>query len=380
MAERHSDIQINVISNLQALKALEQDHNELVAHCGVTGIYSTFAYHYANAKTRHANSGWRYFAGRIDGQLAGCLYGFRVRRKLGPITVQAFTFCTELASEFLAYGEDRHVLVGKLIEAAVADQPDCILFGFDRVVPSCALDLEQSMRVSGLKYLSGWGGFGYRVDTRGSSRDFSRSLRRKTRQELERLGRRLNERTLTSFTFEAPLTKEENEKRLRQFIELEDSGWKGRRGTSIKRRSGERGYYEEIVRWSAKQQAMRWCLLSQEDKPVAMNLCILFNKTLAMPKVCYDEALARYSPGLLCTHQLILQCFDNEDIDQIDFITAPDWLAVWRPEKTEYRSVLVFGRSWKARLLYLVAAARRLFRKLIFGKAELERGRLHAFK
>jgi CelD/BcsL family acetyltransferase involved in cellulose biosynthesis len=134
------------------------------------------------------------------------------------------------------------------------------------------------------------------------------NLNAKRRSELRRLGRRLEEQL-------GPLTFDESasEDAVEAFLDLEDSGWKRERGSSL-RAAGADGYVRGIVRELGARGAARLTVMRAGDRPVAAICDLVAGSTRFGFKVGYDESLARFSPGaLLLAHESRAYLGDGED-------------------------------------------------------------------
>jgi len=88
------------------------------------------------------------------------------------------------------------------------------------------------------------------------------------------------------------------------FLRIEDSGWKGRAGTSIRRISPNyRRYYQALVELLADQEALHLYFLELEDERLAGEFCYTEEDILHDFKTGYDERFKACSPGnLLLMH------------------------------------------------------------------------------
>ncbi len=129
---------------------------------------------------------------------------------------------------------------------------------------------------------------------------FERMVSLKRRRELDRQLRRLCE--AGSVSFMSARSASDLDAAFNMFVELESSGWKGRRGTALQRR----GAIQEFARIAVTQLAQNGHaaidVLRVGDKPIAA-LIRLDHGGLSIPwKIAYDEGFAAFSPGkqLMC--------------------------------------------------------------------------------
>lgn len=84
---------------------------------------------------------------------------------------------------------------------------------------------------------------------------------------------------------------------LEQFLEVEASGWKGREGTAMA--ACDREFFIAVCREANARGQLHMLALELDGKPVAMKCNFLAGSHAFTFKIAYDEAYARYSPGIL---------------------------------------------------------------------------------
>jgi len=107
-----------------------------------------------------------------------------------------------------------------------------------------------------------------------------------------------------------------------EFLALEAAGWKGVAGTAIASRDSDAKFFREVCATLASEGRMQ--LLSLVGtRTLAMQCNFISGDVLFGFRSCYDEALARYSPGAL----LLMDAVSHFHADQratFDSCTAPD--------------------------------------------------------
>ncbi len=187
------------------------------------------------------------------------------------------------------------------------------------------------------------------VVNRGNA-DLHAALHRKRRKEYARQLRRLAD--VGPVTFEHAVTPAEIAKRFDEFLALEASGWKGRRGTAMASDPKIAAFCRTAVDALARRGNASALTLRAGDRPAAMLLCLHEGHTAVTWKIAYDEALAHYSPGA----QLMLEAprflFADARIQRIDSLATPNHPMVdpiW-PDRMPVTTLVVCpGRSrWLA--------------------------------
>lgn len=154
-----------------------------------------------------------------------------------------------------------------------------------------------------------------------------------------------------------------------QFLTIESSGWKGRRGTAIASSIDTHDFYEATTQAAFMRNYLRIYALEVNGKPISMYLGFVMNNKVFMPKIAYDERFAVYSPGQLLT-KLVIEDLSREGISTLEFLgpRAP-WKNAWTETYTCHTNCYIFSPTLRGKLLHLLtmrgaAALRPLKRKL----------------
>lgn len=135
-------------------------------------------------------------------------------------------------------------------------------------------------------------------------------------REMKRKCRRLDEKgTITLLEMREP---QEIEKGLPYFYEIEDSGWKGTGGTSLKRSYyGE--FYQKMASHLAKEDKFRLYFLQINDEYIAGIYAIIDRDILYLIKIGYTDAFSKYSPSNVLFYRVFEKLFSEKKIKKIDF-------------------------------------------------------------
>ena len=117
------------------------------------------------------------------------------------------------------------------------------------------------------------------------------------------------------------------------FLNLEDSGWKGRNGTSIKKIDALNKYYTHFIQTNSTQTQCQINILYCGEEPIAGQFCLKANETLYLLKIGYNEKVSNISPGQLLIEHLIRYGSDTKEFNQIHFVTECNWMARWKPQQ-----------------------------------------------
>ena len=142
------------------------------------------------------------------------------------------------------------------------------------------------------------------------------NMKGKYRREMKRKIRRLEESG--NLKLIEMREKQEIEKGLTYFYDIEDSGWKGKEGTSLKRSYyGE--YYKDLAYHFSKGNKFRLYLLQLNNEYIAGIYAIIDRDTLFLIKIGYSDDFSRYSPSSLLFYLMFEQLFMDKKISKIDF-------------------------------------------------------------
>ncbi|MFP2957915.1 GNAT family N-acetyltransferase [Myxococcus sp. 1LA] len=159
---------------------------------------------------------------------------------------------------------------------------------------------------------------------------------RRRRRKLEEKGRLTFERVDGGLGLEGAL--EEG------FL-LEQSGWKGARGTAMAQDARTRGFYTELARDAAYRQRLALYFLRLDGRPVAFHYGLEYGGRYFLLKPGYDEGLRECSPGQLLVDEVIGSCIDR-GLHEFDFL-GPDmvWKRDWTNEVRRHTWLYVFNDS-----------------------------------
>ena len=201
------------------------------------------------------------------------------------------------------------------------------------------------------------------------------------RQEVRRQERRLAEQGRIEFrTLESDT---DRETWIGNFFRLEDSGWKGDAGTSLRASDATRNFFREVcaAAWSRGQLEMLGLFL--DDRPIAMKVNFLSGRGSYAFKIAYTEELARYSPGVQLELENIRRLHARAAAGPRRNDAAPLWMdscavpnhfminRLWKDQRTIQHLIVSSGRrrgNLLVGLLPLLRAAKRTARPLAASK------------
>jgi CelD/BcsL family acetyltransferase involved in cellulose biosynthesis len=144
----------------------------------------------------------------------------------------------------------------------------------------------------------------------------------KRRRDLERCKRRLEE--AGEVRHEVHTAGEGLDQAVAAFLQLEASGWKGKRGTALASQPDSKSFAEKVFAGSDISLRKRVDLLVLNGRPVAAGMILFSGNTGFTIKGAYDEAYAKFSVGLLLEMEVIRSFLSEAWASRLDAATAGD--------------------------------------------------------
>ncbi len=178
---------------------------------------------------------------------------------------------------------------------------------------------------------------------------WSATVRKKKRKEVARLANRLAEEGAVAFHRLDPHARAGDW--IADFLALERAGWKGRAGSAMACAPATEAVFRQLVGAAHARRRLHAVSLTLDGRPIAMLATLLAPPGAFAYKIAYDEALARFSPGVLLErHSLSLLL--EPGIDWVDSCAAeghPMIDSLWRERRSIVRVTLpLAGRRRRA--------------------------------
>lgn len=148
------------------------------------------------------------------------------------------------------------------------------------------------------------------------------TVRGKKRKELRRLGNRLAE--CGDVRFSALEDEAQLSSWIGDFLTLEASGWKGREGAAFAREAAMTAFFHDVMTGAQANDRLDFQRLDVDGKPIAMLINFRTPPGSWSFKIAYDEALARFSPGVLIEMENLRRVLQDEAVEWMDSCAAPD--------------------------------------------------------
>jgi len=165
---------------------------------------------------------------------------------------------------------------------------------------------------------------------------------RKERQELRRREKRLKEQgTLTQVALRPG---EEIGRWIEEFLRLEASGWKGKQGTAMACSEANRRFLTETFTAAHKRGRLEMVGVDLDGKPLGRCTGFIAGEGAYAFKPAYDEAFAKFSPGILAEVARIRNLHELHGVQWMDSFTDADnsmMSRLWKDRLTV--QTLLFG-------------------------------------
>jgi CelD/BcsL family acetyltransferase involved in cellulose biosynthesis len=140
---------------------------------------------------------------------------------------------------------------------------------------------------------------------------------------------------------------------LREFYGLEQSGWKGKRGTAIACSGEMRQFYDSIANYAAQYGYLSLYFLHQGDSVLAAHFALTCGGGYYPLKVAYDEKYSQYGPGHLIIGAVLQDCLARglSEFDCLGHWTEAK--AKWTSQVRPHNFCYIFRRSFAGRILHM---------------------------
>lgn len=139
---------------------------------------------------------------------------------------------------------------------------------------------------------------------------------------------------------------------LQQFYDLEQSGWKGKRGTAIASNRERRQFYDSIANYAAHSGYLSLYFLQQGDSVLAAHFAFTCGGSYYPIKVAYDERCSQYGPGHLIIGAVLRDC-TARGLSEFDCLGHwTDAKAKWASQVRPHNLCYIFRRTLAGRILH----------------------------
>lgn len=168
-------------------------------------------------------------------------------------------------------------------------------------------------------------------------------VRAKKRKELRRLQKRLAD--LGAVATRQLADRADLARWCGDFLALEASGWKGQESTALASKSADAAFFRAACAAAFDADRLHMLRIDLDDRPIAMLVNFRHGDGAFSFKIAFDEALGRFSPGVLIEIANLHAVQDDPAIGWMDSCAAPDHPMIdslWAERRTivQYRIAL----------------------------------------
>jgi hypothetical protein len=172
------------------------------------------------------------------------------------------------------------------------------------------------------------------------------------------------------FSFKTVRNKSRLKTALQEFIELEMSGWKGKKknigkgeGAALALDEEQVRFFNNLRRSFGAKNACEICTLKLDGKIISKLLSFIYNKEIYYLKIAYDEEYSKCSPAMVLFDLNLKNVVADKDIAFLNYLSDKEFLKSLDREKLSGYKMYIYSRMIKGRLYYW---GTRLYRKLKF--------------
>lgn len=241
-----------------------------------------------------------------------------------------------------------------LIKTIQNDFPHSAWINFERLTLNCFQTIQTFSTTTHASILSHEADHSAVFDvSSGDFATFTKSMSSKSKANLRNYERLLAKKVgELTFKIISPQPEDDINILFNHFLEIEKSGWKGQKGTSIAQLIDSKKFHYSLCKTAAKQGQLRWYKLYAGDQLVAMNMAIQRASDLWVVKTAYNDNLRKFSPGIIGMTKLLHSAIEDKEIGKVRMITNYSWLDRWHPTKEVYQGVRIFNNNILGKMFY----------------------------
>ncbi|MFT5692843.1 MAG: hypothetical protein ACI92E_002179 [Oceanicoccus sp.] len=299
----------------------------------------------------------RCYIAHQDGQFKGAIVCQPSWYKLGRyLPVPVINTGSHFTNDFPVDNAMEVDALDALVDAIHADFPYAAWINFDRLTSGCYRQLESWTREKRVTVVSKNNDQSAVFDVgSGDYATFIQRLTLKTRKNL-RYYRGLLERKVgeVKHVVVSSQSVEEMSSNFKEFLVIEESGWKGEKGTAIGQLAHSEEFHYALCETAATEGQMHWDKLYAGGKLVAMSMVIHKASNLWVVKTAFSHEFNACSPGTIGLTELLKSAIEDKTITSVRMITNYSWLDRWVPNVETYRGARIFGKNLPGKLASFV--------------------------
>ncbi|HEX8667554.1 MAG TPA: GNAT family N-acetyltransferase [Allosphingosinicella sp.] len=195
-----------------------------------------------------------------------------------------------------------------------------------------------------------------------SREDYLRRIPRKLLSEQKRRRKRLEE--LGPITFAKLRPEEDPAQWIDEFIALEESGWKGRKGVAAASETHVEAFTRHLLAEAHAQGRLDMRRLCLGERTISMLAHIETGRTAISFKIAYDEEFSRYSPGVLLQMEYLEHGLTLDWVDSCSTPGHPMFERIWLDRRPILSLMIPLDRPAARMACAVENAGRSLFARI----------------
>ena len=199
----------------------------------------------------------------------------------------------------------------------------------------------------------------HRVDERAEP-----EISSERRRTLRRKERRLRERGEVEHVLLRP--DDDVERWIEEFLRVEASGWKGRRGSALACTAASRAFFERVATSAFRRGRLLMSRIDFDGKAIACRCSFVAGEGSFAFKTAYDESFAHFSPGVILEVDNLRRFHALPGVRWMDSCTDSDNFIInrlWK-ERTTIQGLAIGSGSWSELVIRAVPVLRWLGRRI----------------
>jgi len=350
---------IEVVSSLSALKSKKNEWTALIDSIPHFLPTMTFEWHYAwlEANQNLIRDLSFLFFYDYSNTLIGIFPFFKKRAKFLFANLNIFSFSggrDHVKTGIICKLEHRPILIKRTIEYFYTEQKNWDILAIQRLSARKGDDVCLERILTKKK-------FPYSIESILSipfiiikdEKDWEsywKARKKHFRHEIKRKTKKLSEIGNIHYEIrESPLGKQE----FNDFLQLENSGWKGKNKSSILHRSHLLRMYEQLSHLESKRLWLVNFKMYVNNRLISSSLSMRTPHGLYVFKIAYDESFNKYSPGILLRLFEVKYCFEN-GLYIYDFSGKEQkWMRAFTHRKNYVMDFIIYRKTFVSLIRYL---------------------------
>ena len=346
---RDEDVSMTLFQGMEGLESLRNSWSEIVSGMTRRHFFHLWEWHHSYLQCLESNPDNMMFFLFIKGEKPIAIFPLQFTEiSLGGLKLKALAFPSHnhmLICDLVCQGEALRLPLFQVLGQYLRNQGKA----WDIIQLSHMLEDAGAMQIINFhppaRFLLKQEGRCDFMETAGTYESFLSGLSKNFRRSLKRARQHLDELPGVQFTFTQ--NGSELEERLKTFMDVEASGWKGATGigTAIKLHQSLRCFYQSLTRTLSATGKVSINGLVADGKCIASQFCLLLDETAYILKIGYDEGYKRYAPGNLLVDLFIKRSMEGGTIKKINLITDAEWHVDWKPKSYDKSQLYIFNAT-----------------------------------